>query len=231
MRLGARMLPALLAAAALAVFRAGVLRGPPAARAESFRVDNKVFVNNEKEPRIQSTTIFHEGRVYDFLKSPGEITLFDSARHRFVLLDPARRVARAQRLDVRRAVKRRELRRAGRDAVAILGAVEPTEALAQLEHRRHARDRQRMMLAKARAPAEIAGDEQRVRPRRCRSIAATHHGISRGRARSRHHASLIYSTLLIKGSLLISGATDCTTIRRGIPSWPTRPAPRACPSS
>jgi hypothetical protein len=55
-------------------------------------VDNKVFVGEEKEPRSQSTTLFHQGLVYDFLDKPMEITVFDLEHHRFVLLDPARRV-------------------------------------------------------------------------------------------------------------------------------------------
>ncbi len=60
--------------------------------AEGLRVENKVFLNEDKEPRSQSTTIFHEGLVYDFLDKPAEITIFDLGHHRFVLLDPTRRV-------------------------------------------------------------------------------------------------------------------------------------------
>ena len=78
-------------ASSLAVVSAGAFVGQPAS-AVSFRVDNKVFVSAEKEPRSQSTTIFHEGLVYDFLDKPGEITIFDPGHHRFVLLDPAHRV-------------------------------------------------------------------------------------------------------------------------------------------
>ncbi len=60
--------------------------------AEEFRVENKIFVGGDKEPRTQSTTIFYEGLVYDYLQRPAEVTIFDKARRRFVLLDPTRRV-------------------------------------------------------------------------------------------------------------------------------------------
>lgn len=62
-----------------------------AVRAEDFRVENKVFLGNEKEPRIESTTIFHEGVIYDYLKHPDEVTVFDKNRGRFILLDPVKR--------------------------------------------------------------------------------------------------------------------------------------------
>jgi len=68
----------------------GLPCGP--ARGEDFRVENKVFVGGDSEPKIQSSTIFYEGVVYDFLEKPREITVFDKARKRFVLLDPARRL-------------------------------------------------------------------------------------------------------------------------------------------
>lgn len=60
--------------------------------AEDFRVENAVYMGDEKEPCVESTTIFHSGVVYDYLKSPAEITVFDKNNGRFVLLDVARRV-------------------------------------------------------------------------------------------------------------------------------------------
>ena len=74
------------------IWAAGVLLADGTARAEQFRVENKVFVEDEKEPRVESTTIFYAGVVYDYLKEPAEITVFDKARGRFVLLDVARQV-------------------------------------------------------------------------------------------------------------------------------------------
>lgn len=59
---------------------------------EDFRVENKVYVDNDKEPRSEGTTIFYRGMVYDYLKKPAETTVFDPSRGRFVLLDAARRV-------------------------------------------------------------------------------------------------------------------------------------------
>lgn len=66
--------------------------GPAMVAGEDFRVENKVFVGSEKEPRSQSTTIFCQGVVYDYLNQPAETTVFDAARGRFILLDPARRI-------------------------------------------------------------------------------------------------------------------------------------------
>lgn len=57
-----------------------------------FRIENRVFVNNAKEPHAESTTIFLGGVVYDYLKKPAEITVFDPAHARFILLDTDRRV-------------------------------------------------------------------------------------------------------------------------------------------
>jgi hypothetical protein len=55
-------------------------------------VENKVFSGDEEEPKIRSTTIFDDGIVYDFLEDPAEVTVFDKARGRFVLLDLGRRI-------------------------------------------------------------------------------------------------------------------------------------------
>ena len=60
--------------------------------AEDFRIENRVFVGSEKDPRSQSTTIFYGGRVYDYLLQPAEVTVFDRDGGRLVLLDTTRRV-------------------------------------------------------------------------------------------------------------------------------------------
>ncbi len=57
-----------------------------------FRVENKVFLDNEKEPHSESTTVFYRGLVYDYLKEPAEVTVFDKTHHRFILLNMNRRV-------------------------------------------------------------------------------------------------------------------------------------------
>lgn len=59
---------------------------------EDFRIENKVFVADEEEPRIESTTIFYGGVVYDYLADPAEVTVFDKDHGRFVLLDMTRRI-------------------------------------------------------------------------------------------------------------------------------------------
>jgi len=63
-----------------------------AASAQEFRVDTEVFFGQEKEPQVEALTIFVDGRVYDFLLTQQEITVFDPPRGQFTLLDETRRV-------------------------------------------------------------------------------------------------------------------------------------------
>jgi hypothetical protein len=62
--------------------------------AEAFRVDTELFQNQDKKPFGEQLTIFTEGgTVYDFcLTAPQEVTVFDSRRGVFTLLDESRRV-------------------------------------------------------------------------------------------------------------------------------------------
>lgn len=57
-----------------------------------FRVDNKVYFNDDKAPVSASTTIFHDGTIYDFMDQPAETFVFDRPGQRFVLLNTSRRV-------------------------------------------------------------------------------------------------------------------------------------------
>jgi hypothetical protein len=59
------------------------------ASAADFRVNNQVFPGGQKEPSSQSITIFHDGVVYDSMKSPAEMVIFEKAAGRFVLMNPA----------------------------------------------------------------------------------------------------------------------------------------------
>jgi hypothetical protein len=62
-----------------------------ASPAEDFRVENKVFSGGESEACAESTTIFFNGAVYDFMKKPAEVIVFEKDFGRFVLLDTERR--------------------------------------------------------------------------------------------------------------------------------------------
>lgn len=63
-----------------------------ASQAEDFRVETDILLGGEKEPVAQSVTLFSGGLVYDFpLIGPQEITVLDSGRGRFVLLDVPRK--------------------------------------------------------------------------------------------------------------------------------------------
>ncbi len=70
----------------------GVLGQPARLPAQEFRIENKVFVDGDEVADIESTTIFLDGVVYDFLQQPREVIIFDSSHGRFVLLDLQRRL-------------------------------------------------------------------------------------------------------------------------------------------
>jgi hypothetical protein len=59
---------------------------------DSFRIENKVYLGDQKEPTSQSTTIFQDSAVYDYLEKPAEVVIFEKPAERFVLLDTVRRV-------------------------------------------------------------------------------------------------------------------------------------------
>lgn len=75
--------------AALAVFAALVALGGAA----EFRIESKVYLKSQSV--AENLTLFQDGRVYDFLIDPVEITVFDDQpnRARFLILDPARKVS------------------------------------------------------------------------------------------------------------------------------------------
>jgi hypothetical protein len=66
-----------------------VLSLPAAVLGDDFCVENRVYVGADI---VESKTLFQSGRVYDFLVSPNEVTIFDPSGKRFVVLDPDRKV-------------------------------------------------------------------------------------------------------------------------------------------
>jgi hypothetical protein len=60
---------------------------PNLAAAEDFRVDNAVYVGDQKTPSWQSVTIFRGGAVYDCMQNPDETVVFDKPAGRFILLN------------------------------------------------------------------------------------------------------------------------------------------------
>ena len=61
--------------------------------AQDFRIETDVFLDEEKEPVVETLTIFTNGLVYDFmLTGTEEVTLFDRDRNRLVLMDTERKV-------------------------------------------------------------------------------------------------------------------------------------------
>ncbi len=64
----------------------------PAAGAEDFRIETRVYSVKEKTLLSQNTTLFRDGVVYDFLGDPPQIAVFDKLHGRFVLLDTQRKL-------------------------------------------------------------------------------------------------------------------------------------------
>jgi hypothetical protein len=66
---------------------------PHAQAVDGFRVDSRVYYEDQKEPACQSSTIFADRMVYDFLDKPAEICVFDRPRGQFILLNTERRIS------------------------------------------------------------------------------------------------------------------------------------------
>jgi hypothetical protein len=66
------------------------------AGAEDFRIQTRVYKEDDDTSISQNLTLFRNGVVYDFLSDPDETTIFDRPRRdhpgKFVILDPGRRV-------------------------------------------------------------------------------------------------------------------------------------------
>jgi hypothetical protein len=62
------------------------------ARAADFRIETKVYVGKQPDPVSHNETLFQAGCVYDYLSDPQRTTVFDRARGRFIVLDPARKL-------------------------------------------------------------------------------------------------------------------------------------------
>ena len=65
---------------AMPLFVAAVATGNVAtskmAFAEGFRIETQIFVGEDEQPVSETTTLFLEGVVYDFLKSPAQTAVF-----------------------------------------------------------------------------------------------------------------------------------------------------------
>ena len=73
---------------------------PSRGGAGEFRIETDVFVDDGKEPVVETLTVFTDGVVYDFLRTGvEEITVFDRDRNRLVLLDAQRKVKTELTLD------------------------------------------------------------------------------------------------------------------------------------
>lgn len=64
--------------------------------AEGFRIETKIFVGDEQKPASETTTLFLDGVVYDFLKEPAQTAVFRKPTGgkpgRFILLNDQHRI-------------------------------------------------------------------------------------------------------------------------------------------
>ncbi len=60
--------------------------------AADFRIETKVYLGKDQNPVSHNETLFQAGCVYDYLSEPRRTTVFDRARGRFIVLDPARKM-------------------------------------------------------------------------------------------------------------------------------------------
>lgn len=65
-------------------------------RAEDFRIETKIFVGDAKQPASETTTLFSEKGVYDFIAEPQQVAVFmrpsGAKPGRFILLDGPNRI-------------------------------------------------------------------------------------------------------------------------------------------
>lgn len=65
----------------------------PAAEASRFRIDSTLTIEREEEiVKIQSSTIFSDKMVFDFIGDNGEIIIYSRDKGLFTLLDPIHRI-------------------------------------------------------------------------------------------------------------------------------------------
>ncbi len=88
--------PTLFLVTSLLSFFLGFILLSGESRAENFRIETKIFVGDEEKPISETTTLFQEGTVYDFLKDPAQTAVFCKATagkpRRFILLHPGKRI-------------------------------------------------------------------------------------------------------------------------------------------
>jgi hypothetical protein len=69
---------------------------PCSAEAQSFRVETKLYLNDQRADSNETLTLFDDGRTYDFIfdadQHPSEITIYDVKNSRFYLLDIGREI-------------------------------------------------------------------------------------------------------------------------------------------
>jgi len=78
------------------LFLAAFVALPFASSAEDFRIETKIYVGDEPAPVSETSTLFLDGVVYDFLKEPAQTAVFRKPTGgnpgRFILLDRSQQI-------------------------------------------------------------------------------------------------------------------------------------------
>lgn len=84
-------MPRSIAGLTLTIVVIALLTSPVLSVAEGFRIETKIFVGDEEQPVSETTTLFLDGAVYDFLSEPAQTAVFRRATGgkpgRFILLN------------------------------------------------------------------------------------------------------------------------------------------------
>lgn len=72
--------------AILAILSVILAGGGSLSLAGDFRIESRVYLEDEKEPKQTSTTLFKGGIVYNYVDDDPEVTVLDRAAERFVVL-------------------------------------------------------------------------------------------------------------------------------------------------
>ncbi len=65
---------------------------PAIGETADFRVVTNVYAENVQRPVSSNTTIFRDGRAFDFVEGRSEVTVYDPQLRRFLLVDTARKL-------------------------------------------------------------------------------------------------------------------------------------------
>jgi hypothetical protein len=97
------------------------------ASAQDFRVKTQITKPGDRTPVGGSMVMFHAGKAYDSLSRGSQVTIFEPAVNRFVVLDLARRLKAEIAFDEIETILERTTRRAEQKLVSVHGSTDREE--------------------------------------------------------------------------------------------------------